>query len=159
MHVFHGESDPFIALEKSQELAKNLETDMTLVPEGKHLNATAGFMGGTAFQGWTCSAFTAGVMAVGFDVGISSDPVTSRVEVTVVTSDGKEQTFSVAGKGTGIGGSRRVTPVFAGFTSSRASSRPSAVWYREISGARASARRYAASAAEQRVGSCTPHAA
>lgn len=62
----------------------------------------------------------AGVMAVGFDVGISSDPVTSRVEVTVVTSDGKEQTFSVAGKGTGIGGTRRVTPVFAGFTSSRA---------------------------------------
>lgn len=33
------------------------------------LDATSGFMGGTAFQGRTCSAFVAGVMAVGLKLG------------------------------------------------------------------------------------------
>lgn len=61
----------------------------------------------------------AGVMAVGFETGISSDPVTSRIQITVVTSDQQEQTFTVTGKGTGSSGSRRVEPVFVGFTSIR----------------------------------------
>lgn len=61
----------------------------------------------------------AGVMAVGFDTGINSDPVTSRIQVTVVTSDQQEQTFTLAGKGTGNGGSRKVEPVFVAFSSSR----------------------------------------
>lgn len=43
MHVFHGENDPYIALEKSEQLANNLQADFTIIPEGKHLNATAGF--------------------------------------------------------------------------------------------------------------------
>jgi hypothetical protein len=33
------------------------------------LDATAGFIGGTLFTGMTCSAFTAGVMAVGVMIG------------------------------------------------------------------------------------------
>lgn len=44
MHVFHGENDPYIALDKSQELTKNVKADVTLIPDGKHLNATAGFV-------------------------------------------------------------------------------------------------------------------
>ena len=67
----------------------------------------------------TTVTLPAGVMAVGFDTGISSDPVMSRIQVTVVTSDQQEQTFTVTGKGTGNGGSRRVEPVFVGFTSNR----------------------------------------
>jgi hypothetical protein len=33
------------------------------------LDAVSAFIGGTAFMGWTCSAFTAGVMAVGLKAG------------------------------------------------------------------------------------------
>jgi uncharacterized protein (TIGR03437 family) len=57
-------------------------------------------------------------MAVAFDTGINSDPVASSIQVTLFT-DNKEQTFTLTSKGTGSGGSRRVTPLFAAFTSSR----------------------------------------
>lgn len=70
-------------------------------------------------QAFTTATLPSGVMAVGFEVGMSADPVTSRISVTLVTSDEKEQTFTLNGKGTGSGGSRRVEPVFVGFTSSR----------------------------------------
>lgn len=43
MRVIHGENDPYIALEKSQELAINLKADFALIHSGKHLNASAGF--------------------------------------------------------------------------------------------------------------------
>jgi alcohol dehydrogenase class IV len=33
------------------------------------LNATSAFMGGTLFKGLTCSAYTAGVMAIGLKIG------------------------------------------------------------------------------------------
>ena len=71
-------------------------------------------------QAFATVTLPAGVMAVGFHVGINSDPVTSAIQVTLATSDSREQTFTVMGKGTGSGGSRRVEPVFAAFTSSRA---------------------------------------
>jgi len=37
------------------------------------LNGTSGFIGGTAFKGLTCSAFTAGLMAVGLKLGEIED--------------------------------------------------------------------------------------
>ncbi len=37
------------------------------------LNGTGGFIGGTAFKGLTCSAFTAGLMAVGLKLGEIED--------------------------------------------------------------------------------------
>lgn len=43
MTVFHGECDPYIALEKSQTLAAHLHAELTIIPEGKHLNTSAGF--------------------------------------------------------------------------------------------------------------------
>jgi len=40
------------------------------------LDASSGFLGGTLFQGRTCSAFTAGVMAVGLKIGeIENNPL------------------------------------------------------------------------------------
>ncbi|OGJ60375.1 hypothetical protein A3A67_04780 [Candidatus Peribacteria bacterium RIFCSPLOWO2_01_FULL_51_18] len=41
--VLHGEGDPFIPLEQSQELAKNLGCRLVIVPEGGHLSKSAGF--------------------------------------------------------------------------------------------------------------------
>lgn len=43
IHVFHGENDPYIAFDKSLELSRQLHANFTLIPEGKHLNASAGF--------------------------------------------------------------------------------------------------------------------
>jgi uncharacterized protein (TIGR03437 family) len=70
-------------------------------------------------QAFTTAALPAGTMAVAFDVGINSDPVNSHISMTVMTSDNKQQTFTVSGKGTGTGGARRVQPLFVGLTSSR----------------------------------------
>lgn len=62
--------------------------------------------------------------AVAFDLGVSDEAAAATswtVEVTLLTADGLEQAFDVAGTivGTGTTGSRRTQPVFAGFTSSR----------------------------------------
>jgi hypothetical protein len=44
------------------------------IPVGQELlDGTSGFMGGTLFSGMTCSAFTAGVMAVGLRIGEIED--------------------------------------------------------------------------------------
>jgi C_GCAxxG_C_C family probable redox protein len=50
------------------------------------LDGTSGFMGGTAFQGKTCSAFTAGVMAVGLKMGEIEDsyPRVFRMLATMI---------------------------------------------------------------------------
>jgi hypothetical protein len=61
----------------------------------------------------------ANVFAVGFDFGINEDPVTTELEITIVTGEG-EQSFRAAGRGTGTGGGRRVTPTWVGFTSNQA---------------------------------------
>ena len=51
----------------SQEVFKNLDG---MIPVSQELlDATSGFLGGTLFQSRTCSAFTAGVMAVGLKTG------------------------------------------------------------------------------------------
>ena len=50
-----------------QNLGDTLPVDQTL------LNAAAGFLGGTLFQGRTCSAFTAGIMAIGLKSGEIED--------------------------------------------------------------------------------------
>ena len=70
-------------------------------------------------QAFSTATIPSETMAVAFDVGINSDPVNSRISMTVFTSDNKQQTFTVSGKGTGTGGARRVEPLFVGFTSSR----------------------------------------
>lgn len=70
-----------------------------------------------ATQRYMTATLPAGTYAIGFDFGINEDPVTSELEVVIVTTDG-EQTFRAAGQGTGTGGGRRITPVWVGFTSS-----------------------------------------
>jgi hypothetical protein len=50
---------------------KNLGETIPLTRE--LLNGTSGFIGGTAFKGLTCSAFTAGLMAVGLKLGEIED--------------------------------------------------------------------------------------
>lgn len=41
--VLYGERDPYVSLQQSQTLAKNLECRMITVPDGRHLNDSAGF--------------------------------------------------------------------------------------------------------------------
>lgn len=41
--LFHSDNDPYVSLEKGKELAKNLETDLIVIKEGRHLNAEAGY--------------------------------------------------------------------------------------------------------------------
>lgn len=43
VHVYHGENDPYIALERSRDLAHHLQAPLTIVPRGGHLNTLAGF--------------------------------------------------------------------------------------------------------------------
>lgn len=52
----------------------------------KFLDATSGFIGGTAFKGLTCSAFTAGLMAVGLKLGEIEDsiPRVARMLATMI---------------------------------------------------------------------------
>ncbi len=50
-----------------QELGDTIPVDQEL------LDATSAFMGGTLFKGLTCSAFTAGVMAIGLRIGEIED--------------------------------------------------------------------------------------
>ncbi len=71
-------------------------------------------------QAYMTATLPSGIMAVAFEVGINSDPVDSKISITLITSDNLEQTVTVSGKGTGKGGARRVQPLFIGFTASRA---------------------------------------
>jgi C_GCAxxG_C_C family probable redox protein len=50
---------------------KHLGDTIPVTPE--LLDGTSGFIGGTAFKGLTCSAFTAGIMAVGLKLGEIED--------------------------------------------------------------------------------------
>ena len=53
---------------------------------GELLDGTSGFIGGTAFKGLTCSAFTAGLMAVGLELGEIEDsfPRVVRMLATMI---------------------------------------------------------------------------
>ena len=42
-YILHADNDPFIALPLAEELARNLDTPLTLIPSGGHLNAAAGY--------------------------------------------------------------------------------------------------------------------
>jgi predicted alpha/beta hydrolase family esterase len=41
--VFHSDNDPYIALDKAEELARNLGVEVIMIPGGGHLNRGAGF--------------------------------------------------------------------------------------------------------------------
>lgn len=41
--VLHGDNDPYVPVEKAQELAKHLGTKVELIPDGGHLNTSAGY--------------------------------------------------------------------------------------------------------------------
>jgi hypothetical protein len=43
IHVFHSDNDPYVSLEKSIEFAKNLDVNITLVPNAGHFNSKAGY--------------------------------------------------------------------------------------------------------------------
>jgi len=43
-YVFHSDNDPYVPLEKAEELAKNLGVKVILVKGGGHLNETAGYL-------------------------------------------------------------------------------------------------------------------
>ncbi len=42
-YVFHGDNDPYVPLQKAQDLAKHLGVDVILIKRGGHLNAEAGY--------------------------------------------------------------------------------------------------------------------
>jgi hypothetical protein len=41
--IFHSDNDPYIKLEKAQDLGRHLNTPVTLIPSGGHFNQSAGF--------------------------------------------------------------------------------------------------------------------
>lgn len=41
--IFHSDNDPYIKLTRAEELAQHLNTSVTLIPGGGHLNQSAGF--------------------------------------------------------------------------------------------------------------------
>lgn len=41
--IFHSDNDPYIKLEKAEDLSRHLKTTVTLVPGAAHFNASAGF--------------------------------------------------------------------------------------------------------------------
>jgi len=41
--IIHSDNDPYIALQKTEELAKNLGVGVTLIKDGGHLNEAAGY--------------------------------------------------------------------------------------------------------------------
>jgi len=57
------------------------------------LNATAGFLGGTSFQGWTCSAYTAGVMAVGLQSGEIENSLPRVIRMIAMMGLGMKSAF------------------------------------------------------------------
>ena len=43
-HVFHGDDDPYVPLEKAREFAKNLNTNLNVIRNGGHLNEKSGYL-------------------------------------------------------------------------------------------------------------------
>lgn len=43
VHLYHSDNDPYVPLEKGQELAANLRASLTVIKGGGHINAAAGF--------------------------------------------------------------------------------------------------------------------
>lgn len=43
IYVLHGENDPYVPLTRGEELAKNLRSPLTVVPNGLHLNTESGW--------------------------------------------------------------------------------------------------------------------
>jgi len=41
--VFHSDNDPYVCLENGKELASNLQTDLTFVPNSGHFNTASGY--------------------------------------------------------------------------------------------------------------------
>src|SRR5262249_6799203 len=41
--VYHGANDPYVPLDMAQALASELQAPLTIIPNGGHLNALAGF--------------------------------------------------------------------------------------------------------------------
>lgn len=42
-HVIHGDNDPYVPMEKAEEIAKNLGVEVEVIKNGGHLNKEAGF--------------------------------------------------------------------------------------------------------------------
>jgi len=42
-HVLHADNDPFIPLQNAEKLARTLGAAITIIPNGKHLNVSAGY--------------------------------------------------------------------------------------------------------------------
>ncbi len=42
--VIHGDDDPLVPLEQAEEIAKELNGKLVIIPNGKHLNGSAGFV-------------------------------------------------------------------------------------------------------------------
>lgn len=42
-HIFYGEGDPYVPKEQAVELQRHLETKLTIIPRGGHLNSEAGW--------------------------------------------------------------------------------------------------------------------
>jgi predicted alpha/beta hydrolase family esterase len=41
--VFHSDNDPYVPLAYAQNVAKNCNTEVTIIPNGRHLNSDAGY--------------------------------------------------------------------------------------------------------------------
>ncbi len=41
-HVIHGDNDPVVPIAHGEKMAKNLECDLTIIPDGMHLNGSSG---------------------------------------------------------------------------------------------------------------------
>lgn len=42
-HVYHSDNDPYIKLEKAEQLAEKLNVDLTLIPKAGHINKASGY--------------------------------------------------------------------------------------------------------------------
>jgi uncharacterized protein len=43
IHIYHGDNDPYVPLEKARDLARELHVTPTILKSGGHLNASAGY--------------------------------------------------------------------------------------------------------------------
>ena len=43
IRVYNGDDDPYVPLSKGEELARELHTDLTVVPNGGHINTASGY--------------------------------------------------------------------------------------------------------------------
>lgn len=42
MHIYAGDNDPYVPLDKTEIIAKNLQLDLKIIPGGEHLNQESG---------------------------------------------------------------------------------------------------------------------